>query len=62
MRRRKGTRAWRREAKRDVVRVIELSRKGFSPATIAATTRIEQPLVELILERAREVEKREGGG
>ena len=58
-RRSKGKREARREAHRNVVRVVELHRKGFSLSTIAATVRIRRAAVELILERAAAVEEAE---
>ena len=58
-RRSKGKREARREAHRNVVRVVELHRKGFSVPTIAATVGIRRPAVETILEMARGVEEAE---
>ncbi len=53
-RRGKPKRAWLREYRRDAARVIELARRGFSPSTIAATVRLDERLVTLILEKAGE--------
>ena len=53
-RRSKAKRAWLREYRRDAARVIELSRKGFSPSTVAKTVRLDERLVSLFLSTAPE--------
>ncbi len=54
-RRARGKRRLRREAHRDVTRVIELDRAGHSPSSIAASVGLGEDLVREILERAEEV-------
>ncbi len=58
-RRSMGKRAGRREARRNIARVVELSRKGFSVPTIAQAAGVGRPAVEKILELAAEVEEAE---
>lgn len=62
LRRRLGKRRLRREAHRDVTRVIEMSAAGASPSAIASSVRIDEDLVREILERAEEVRENEGRG
>lgn len=50
-----GKRRLRREAHRDVVRVIELSEEGYSASTISASVGLTEHLVREILDRAEEV-------
>ncbi len=50
-----GKRRLRREAHRDVTRVIELDRAGHSPSSIVASVGLGEDLVREILERAEEV-------
>lgn len=51
-RRRLGKKRLRREAHRDVVRVIELDQAGHSAAAIASSVGLGEGLVREILERA----------
>ncbi len=56
------TKLWR-EARRDVVRVLELHDRGFSAETIAASVGLTVGFVSLVLEHADEFrEEAEGGG
>lgn len=61
-RRRFGKRQLRREAHRDVVRVIELADAGHSPSAIASSVGLGEDLVGEILERAEEVRGQGLGG
>jgi hypothetical protein len=59
-RRASGKRRLKREAHRDVVRVLELHEKGFKAETIAATVSVTVEFVELVLRHADEVREGEG--
>ncbi len=62
LRRRLGKRRLRREAHRDVVRVIEMGDAGHSPSAVASSVGLGEGLVREILERAEEVRENEGRG
>jgi hypothetical protein len=61
-RRARSKRKLRREARRDVTRVIELDRAGHSPSSIAASVGLGEDLVREILERAEAVRQGEIAG
>ncbi len=45
----------KREAHRDVSRIVELSEKGYSPAVIAASVGLPEAFVQDVVARAEEV-------
>jgi DNA invertase Pin-like site-specific DNA recombinase len=47
-----GKRRLRREAHKDVVRVIELSEEGYSVSTIAASVGLSEEFVREVLDKA----------
>ncbi len=51
-----GKRKQKREARRDITRVIELDRAGHSPSSIAASVGLREDVVREILERAEALE------
>ena len=60
-RRRRGKRAWRRDALRAVERARRLDREGFPAETIAATLRLSPGLVPMMLAEAG-AHGEQGGG
>lgn len=56
-RRARGKRKQRREAYRDITRVLELDRAGRAPSSIAASVGLSEDLVQEILERAEAVRR-----
>jgi len=57
-----GKRRLDREARRHVLRVMELSEAGYSTSTIAASVGLSEDAVRWILQRERELKSQRGEG
>ncbi len=57
-----GKRRLRREAHRDVTRIVELSEEGYSPRVIASSVGLSEEFVRVVLEQAEEVRSEAGEG
>ncbi len=55
-----GKRRLRREAHRDVVRIISLSEAGRAPRVIASSVGLDEEFVQVVLEQAEEVRNEAG--
>ncbi len=56
-----GKRARRRDATQRAYQVLELQKRGVSPAAISRATQLPEDLVEDLLERMRKAREGEGG-
>ncbi len=57
-----GKRRLRREAHRDVTRIISLSEEGYSPRVIASSVGLSEEFVQEVLKHAEAVRNEAGGG
>jgi len=57
-----GKRRLRREAHRDVTRIVELSEEGYSPRVIASSVGLSEEFVREVLKHAEAVRNEAGEG
>jgi len=57
-----GKRRLRREAHRDVTRIVELSEEGYSPRVIASSVGLHEEFVREVLKHAEAVRSEAGEG
>ncbi len=57
-----GKRRLRREAHRDVTRIISLSEEGYSPSVIASSEGLDEGFVRVVLKQAEAVRSEAGEG
>ncbi len=52
----------RREAHRDVTRIVELSEEGYSPSVISSSVGLDEGFVRVVLEQAEAARNEAGEG